>query len=119
MPRLCDRWQPTYLPTQGITNGATVQGALLLLDGAAAVTVQIVLSGGAAGTLYVDATNDDAQGANFVTPTSQTVAANSSAFLSYTLTDQVTGFAQMRVRFVASAAGNVKVATNIRRYITP
>lgn len=117
MPRFCDRWQKDYLPTQAIANGATLVGPIVTLDGSSAVTVQVVTSNSGAGTVYVDATNDDGAGATFVTTPAagQSVAANSTGFLSYTLTDQLTGFAQMRVRFVASAAGNVRVATNVRR----
>lgn len=115
MSRAVDRWQPRYIDNQPVANGATLTGTTLQLDAASGLSVQVLCSGGAAGSVNIDCTNQDGTGLNFVTPTTQTVAANGSLYLSFGPADQATVFAQMRVRFVASAAGNVTVATNIRR----
>jgi len=113
----CDNWQTPYLANTAVTASQTVIGGWLFLDGAAGFSVQIQAMNGAAGTVYIDATNyHGAATTTFVTPTNQPVAANGTTFLSFGPADQATVFAQMRVRFVSSAAGNIQIATVIRRY---
>lgn len=111
-----DGWLPHYIDTLPTATGATQAGQWLLLNGAIGISVQVALFQGAAGTLYIDATNLDDQSI-FVTPTTQTITANGTGYFTFSMTDQVTSFAQMRCRFVATAGGNIEVAVNIRRTI--
>lgn len=112
-----DGWLPKYIDAAPVTNGATITGDPLLLNAAAGVSIQVICTGGAAGTLNVDASNQDGRPSVYATPTSQAITANGTAYFTYALADPVTSFARMRCRFVATAGGNVTVAVNIRRTV--
>lgn len=111
-----DGWLPHYIDNASVTSSGTQAGQWLYLNAAAGVSVQVALSNGAAGSMMIDATNLD-DNSKFVTTITQAVTANGTGYFSFSLADQLTSFAQMRCRFVATAGGNVTVAVNIRRTI--
>lgn len=115
-----DNNQDKYLDNVAVASSGTTTGGKFSMAGCQGLTVQCLAFNGAAGTLYVEGTNQGGA-ANAVTwgaAQSVSVAANGSAYMSFALTDQLTGMHAIRCRFVSSAAGNVTVALNARRPAT-
>lgn len=110
----CDNHVPEHLKS-AITTGQTLQGDAIELFGGVGVSVQCTATNGAAGTIYIDGSNQLGKGSMWVNTTSQTVAANQTVVLSNSLVDDVTAMHKMRCRFVSSAPGNVQVSINVRR----
>ena len=110
----CDLHIPSYIQ-------ATVAGNEWLLgeftdnNGAVGLSVQCVTSNGAAGTIYLDGTNQNGTTPAWVNTFNQPVGPNQTVIITNSLIDDVTAMARYRCRFVASAAGNVRVSVNSRR----
>jgi hypothetical protein len=110
----CDHSLPAYLQQTGLANGATLTGPPTLLNGCLALNLHVISANGCTGTLYLDGTNQDAGQINWVTPTTQACAANQQLVLSYSLEDNITSMHRFRIRFVASAPGDIIIAVNLR-----
>ena len=60
----CDQHIPQYFNNVAVTNGTTITGPNQQLAGMQAMSIQIVPTNGAAGTLYIDGTNNRSMDAN-------------------------------------------------------
>jgi hypothetical protein len=114
MPYRSDNWTPEYLKQVSVDGSSSYGGAPVSLDGASAVVVQAMCSGGASGTVYIEGTLQEGPNATWVPMSSQSVVANGSTYIAFTAVDALTNMHQMRARFVSSAAGKVTVAVNMR-----
>jgi hypothetical protein len=110
----CDNHVPEHIKS-AVTSSQTVTGDYIELFGSMAVNVMAVCSNGAAGTLYIDGSNQLGSTAVWQTVVTQALTANQTACFVYSLTDQITSMHKLRCRFVSSAAGNVQVSINARR----
>lgn len=110
----CDNHVPDHIKT-AVDGTSTYTGEYIELFGAVGVSVQCTCTDGAAGTLYIDGSNQLGAKSFYVNVNSQAVAANQTILVSNSLADDVTGMHTMRCRFVSSAAGNVQVSVNVRR----
>lgn len=106
-----------YADTVAVTNGNTWTGDQILLFGTQALNVQCVASNGAAGTLYIDGSNQDGMACSYVSPSNVAVSANGSSTMNFSLTDAITSMRVCRLRFVPTASGNVRIDLNLRRTI--
>lgn len=104
---------PQYLLNVAIPIGTTI-GPDISLNAGHGLTVQTVASGGAAGTVYIDATNFQGVTTQWVNIASSPVSANGTTLNGFSLLDQITAMHKARVRFVATAAGTLNVAVNTR-----
>jgi len=119
----CDTFSPNAINT-AVDGSTTVVSDPISLNGTVAVNVQVVCKNGAAGTLYIDGTNQvvpsgENQASQALTPvwvnaTSQALTANQTLVQFFSLTDQITSMSQMRCRFAPTSAGNVQVSVNAR-----
>lgn len=114
MPYRSDNWTPEYLKNVSVDGTSSYGGAPVALDGASAIVVQAICSGGASGTVYIDGTLQEGPNANWVPMSNQGILANGSTYIAFTSVDALTNMHQMRVRFVSSAAGTLNVAVNQR-----
>lgn len=110
-----DRSIIKYADTVAVTNGVQWQGDTFAPFGAMAMSVQCVASNGAAGTLYIDGTNQDGVAGSYVSPANVAVSANGQSLMNFSLTDAVLAMRAVRLRFVPSASGNVRIDINLRR----
>lgn len=110
----CDNHVPEHIKTT-VTNGTPVQGNPIELFGAVGVSVQTTCMNGAAGTLYIDGSNQLGKDSFWINTSSQSVAANQTILLTNSLADDVTALHKLRCRFVPTAGGNVQVSVNVRR----
>lgn len=110
-----DRSLARYADNQALTNGVPWTGDLLPLFGTQAISVQCAASNGAAGTVYIDGTNQDGVNGIFLAAANTTVAANGTSYQTFTLTDPITSMRACRLRFVPTASGNVTISINLRR----
>jgi hypothetical protein len=110
----CDNHVPDHLKS-AVTASQTLTGEPVELFGAVGVSVQCTTTNGAAGTIYIDGSNQLGKGSFYVNTTNQTVAANQTVVLTNSLVDDVTAMHKVRCRFVSSAPGNVQVSLNVRR----
>lgn len=110
----CDHSLPGYIVKTGLQSGDTVTGDSNLLNGCLALNIHIISANGCAGTFYLDGTNLDAKPLSWVTPTTQSIAANQQLVLAYSLEDNITSMHRFRCRFVASAPGDITIAINLR-----
>lgn len=110
----CDNHVPEHIKA-AVTNGVSVQGDPVQLFGAVGVSVQTTCTNGAAGTIFLDGSNQLGPSAFWVNTTSQSVAANQTILLTNSLADDVTAMHKIRCRFVPTAGGNVQVSVNVRR----
>lgn len=120
----CDNLIPEAI-SSNVDASTTYTSSGIPLSGTMALSFQVVCTNGAAGTLYIDGSNQPipsrsnqlaSNATQFWTNcSSQVLTANQQAILNYTLTDQITSMHNVRVRFVASAAGTVLVSINARR----
>lgn len=112
----CDNLFAAYF-SQTVTSSQTLVGADIELIGAMGLSVQTICTNGAAGTLYVDGSNQLGTTATWQNITSQTLTANQTAILNYSLIDSIMSMYKARLRFVSTATGNLVVSANARRVI--
>jgi hypothetical protein len=110
----CDNHVPEHIKS-AVTASQTLTGDAVELFGAVGVSVQCTATNGAAGTIYIDGSNNLGKSSMWVNTTSQPVAANQTIVLTNSLVDDVTSMHKMRCRFVSSAAGNIQISINARR----
>jgi len=110
----CDQHVPSHI-NSAVTSSQTLTGDEIQLYACTGVTIQTACTNGAAGTVYVDITNQQGTSPAWVQTTSATVAANGTALLNFSQVDQLTSMHKMRCRFTSTAAGNVQVSVNGRR----
>lgn len=115
-----DNNQDKYINNASVAASGTTTGEKFLMTGCLGLSVQCIATGGAAGTLFVEGTNQQGNAATVTWGAAQSVsvAANGSAYMNFSLADQLTGMHAVRCRFVSSAAGNVTVSINARRMAT-
>ena len=127
MAQRTDTYIPDYVNNVAVTTGAPYVGSYIPLYGSNGLTIHIVSTNGAAGTLYVWGTNfqgnpnpavqqPNAPGMGVQTgQLSAALAANSSAVIPVTPTNTLAMCAGCYIYFSPSASGNIFIAVNIRR----
>lgn len=118
-----DTYIPDYMSNVAVINGTSVNGAFIPLWGATGFTIQAVCTNGAAGTLYLNATNTwgipaltQSNGLPYSEYLSQqNVGANGHAGMKVSITDNVISFQGFWIAFAPSASGNIYIAVNVRR----
>ena len=113
-----DLTKPDYINNAAVTNGTTLVGDKVILYGAQGLSLQIIATNGAAGSLIIEGTNQFGVNATYGAAQTIAVSANGTAFASFALSDQLLVMHAIRCRFVPSASGNLSVAYNIRRPTT-
>lgn len=110
----CDTHVPDHIKS-AVTASQTLTGDYIEMTGCVGASVMASCTNGAAGAIYVDGSNQLGTNSIWVQCATATVAANGTAVLTFSGTDQITPMHKLRCRFVSSSAGNVQVSVNGRR----
>lgn len=119
-----DTYIPDFAPGVAVTSGVTWVGPLLPLHGAAGVSIQVLCTNGAAGSLTIGPSNFEAVPAviqsNGLPPlrngSTLSVSANGSGDLSYVMSSAQTFWKSLTFTFAPTASGNLYIAINVRRF---